>query len=817
MRSAFGLTLLFPVLCSIPLHAAPQPPLICPGGVPLGWIELTVAPPVGGAAREIQAVNRILEGDRISYRPVHIQAIEKTKARIALLLVPSDGSRILVFDPQPADKAASWTVPFRAQLATLVWGPEGLDKAKVTSLVARDNDLIAQLADYAAKTEETQALIQAITQQQALDTGQNVDAAVAGFAGKFSSTKIDRTQPPDAQLGVLLHGVNPSLSAYDPLAQNPAQQAAQSAGLAAAVAGLFFGNGVGIAATGGAVLVNLHSLLFPHTEFLSALAQEGTRAPGAMDETTKATGLCGGKAAVAARTELAFLWAMRIPDAPAPTLALPAAENLPIGAKSSIPLEADSKDWKLVPRVRNWRLVSADGAATVPISAQVNVAAKTIEVDLASPKLKAGTWKLAAYWDWDPIAVSGDLVLHNFSAFHAAHLTPKSQDELTQGAGTLDLELTGDDFEFVRKIEYKKQGDPFAQAQTLPFQFPKVPPAGPEMSLEVRLDAKPLAPGNYNFLIAQSDEKVHSMPFRVLSPRPSISSTPMVLNTNAEPQTVVLHGTGLDRISEISADHARISLADGGSDSQRSIGVKLDSGLATGTLLTLRFKATDFEEPFVVPGAFLIAGPRPAITTVRESSQGNLGIARNPGEMAANSLISFEIGVVHAAAVSAVDLTCESSDVSLLKIKMGEATQDVKLSRESRDTLFLLFRPDAVGQSGCVVMATLLTLASGQSERRKLGSIVQLPQIDSFQLSNEKAGDASYYAALEGRDLETIAKVGWDAANGTAVDAIPTPLAGPGNRESLRVVIPWPAPAPHAPLYIWLRGEDRGRLTSAQY
>jgi hypothetical protein len=41
--------------------------------------------------------------------------------------------------------------------------------------------------------------------------------------------------------------------------------------------------------------------------------------------------------------------------------------------------------------------------------------------------------------------------------------------------------------------------------------------------------------------------------------------------------------------------------------------------------------------------------------------------------------------------------------------------------------------------------------------------------------------------------------------------------AGGDNKESLRVAIPWPAPAPHAPLYIWLRGEERGRLTSAQY
>jgi hypothetical protein len=239
-------------------------PLMCPGGAPLGRFVLEVAPRSSGAPLAIGTVNQLEAGETISYRPVDIMAAAKKKVRVALLLVPSDGSKILVFDPKPAAEPASWTVPFRTQLVSLVWGPEGLNKAKVASLVAKNNELIGQLADYATKTEETQALIQAITQQQTLDTGQNVDAAVAAFAQQYPSARIDPTQSTSAQLGTLLRGVNPSLSAYDPLAQNPQQQAAQTAGLAAAVAGLFFGNGVGLAATGGAVLVNLHSVLFPN-------------------------------------------------------------------------------------------------------------------------------------------------------------------------------------------------------------------------------------------------------------------------------------------------------------------------------------------------------------------------------------------------------------------------------------------------------------------------------------------------------------------------------------------------------------------------
>jgi hypothetical protein len=71
---------------------------------------------------------------------------------------------------------------------------------------------------------------------------------------------------------------------------------------------------------------------------------------------------------------------------------------------------------------------------------------------------------------------------------------------------------------------------------------------------------------------------------------------------------------------------------------------------------------------------------------------------------------------------------------------------------------------------------------------------------------------------LKGRDLDVIEKTGWDARNGVRVDYVPEPV--PGNNTSLqtiRIAVPWPAPAPHAPLYVWLRGEGEGRQTTLTY
>lgn len=463
--------------------------------------------------------------------------------------------------------------------------------------------------------------------------------------------------------------------------------------------------------------------------------------------------------------------------------------------------------------------------ASIPVKAQVNTTAKTIDLDLSDSRLKPGNWKLGGSWDWDSLAVSGTIVLHNLSRFTGARLTPESQDQLTAGTGMVDLDLTGDDFEFVRKVEYKKQGDPFAEPEAVPFHLAKEPANGPENSIKVRLDAKPLATGNYVFLIAQTDGKEHEAPFKVLPAPPTITGTPILLNSGMESQTVTLRGSGLDRIEQISAtDHAdvKFELGDAHGEDSRNVTVRLTSGssphpIPDGTLLSVQMKVTNFEQPVSADDVFQVTGPKPVISSVRESVQEIPGVATHPDEIGANSLVSFEMNVAHASVISEADLSCDNGEYSPLKIKPGDVKDDLKFTQESADTVFLAFRPRSVGPPGCGVMVRLVTAKNGASERRKLGTIVLLPQIDSFDISSDKAGDSSWFGTLKGRDLEGITKVGWNASVGTAVDAIPTPVAGAGNHETLRVAVPWPAPSPHASLYVWLRGESQGRQTSAKY
>ena len=771
MRLALFLCLLEPLFAALPPA--------CPAGTPLGSFQISVAPTGTGVLRQIQTVNQLLPGYRISYLPAKLNTPDKKKARISLVLVPSDHGKVKVFDPEPADSSVEWTVPFRTEIAGIVYGPQGLNKGKVDRLLTKNDELAGQLADYAQKTEETQALIQAISQeQQALNTGQNVDAAVVSFASRYPGAKLDRTMPADQQLLTLVHSVNPALSAYDPLAQSPMQRASQSAGLAAAVAGLFFGSNVGLAASGGALLLNMHSLFFPNTEFRSALAQP-------VPDHKMQTALCGNKTASASRTELAFLWATRIPDSDAPEIALTKAEHLPIGAQSTVGVTVKARAESLAGRVQGWKLVSDDGKVSVPLAVRFSAEAKTLEFKTDNPKLKAGLWRLAGDWDWAPLTVAGKLELRSFSRFDKAHLTPDSHDRLTQSNGKCLVDLEGDDFEFVSKVAYKSLDDRFAQPSTIPFHV-----AG-SATLETQLDPKSLGAGRYEFLIAQSDGKEHEVPFRVLPAPPEITNLPLIVNEGSESESFTLKGAGLDRIEGFSAEHARVVWGRGD-----NIVVRLDPAVKEGDRIALQMKVREFDRPVALPGALVVAGPRPEIAAVHRSQGQDAGVELRPGEIAAGSFVSFALDMVHAPVVSGVRLSCGGNGGIVVKLAPGSS--------------YLSFNTSAVGQPGCAAMAEAMTPDSGTSLPKSLGTIVRVPHIEGFEVGDRKADENTYLGSLKGQDLDAIERIGWDAKTGTPVTAIPV---ANGTGETLQIAVPWPAPSPHAPLYIWLRGESAGRLT----
>jgi hypothetical protein len=789
----------------------------CTTGAAIGTFDLRVQPDPDASPRVIRSINILKPGGKVLYRPVDIPAADRKDAEVTLVLLPAgevtEHTQVTVLDPKPAKDAAEWVIPFRVGSLAVVFGPQGLEAKKVGALMEKNREMVLQLADYAEKTQATEALISAlVTQSAEPNSSQNVDTAMRAFAAQYGSTpgKLDRTATGDQQALAMLKALNPSLASYDPLTTQPSARMAQSASLATAVAGLFLGNSVGLAAGGAAVLVNMRTMMFPNTEFRSALVQP------TKDETMS---LCG-KRDAKSHTRIAFLWAMRVPDQAAPALALSAAAHVPLGLKSSLALKRVSADeWKTVDRAHSWRLEPLDSSAK-PVPVTVRTASENaLELDLARATPAPGAYRLSADWDWTPIRVDGEVSVHPVPNLSAARLTPASRDRLVEGAGQLTVELAGPDFQFVEKVELQKVGDRRNAPAAVPFDLVKGKRGGTQERISLDLDTRTMERADYLLQLTQSDGKRQDVPVRVLPPNPKLANTPIRVNLGEKEQTITLEGSGLDRITHISAEGAQVELAPGGNAGARRAIVRLGSTAERGQRISLVLSIADHESPSEVKEALAVAGPRPKIAQVQPALPSELTVGLAPGELPAGSAVSFAMRVNPPAEQPRVSVACAEARRTLtaLNLRPGERAGTARAGSAGDGVLFVSFDPGEVGQPGCQLQAVVETEAEGRSDPGPLGRVLRLPRIEALEVTSEKLDDATYAATLRGQDLEMVEKTGWDSDHGTPVRGLPAPVAGDSRLQVLSIALPWPSPGPRSPLYVWLRGETKGRRTTAKY
>ena len=796
------------ILVAAPALASPEGsevpvPRGCTGSVSLGSFKIAVRPSAKAPTLPLKSVSLIPAGSRLIWDPVHLPPHASEKEEVVALLVPQGGDAVVSLGARKAGGHAEWDLPQVPEVIALIVGPSGLSVGKVKSLVAHNEDLLLQLADYAEQTSEVETLVQELADAET--SGGGTDAALKGFSSQFGVAvpKLDATANPGQQASLLLRAVLPTANSYDPLAST-ATQMQESVGLAATVAGLFFGNGVALAAGGTALFANLKGVMFPGTEFRSAFAQANAG---------DALALCTKNAAVKSRTHLAYLWAYRVPDLKPPVVALAGATHLAVGSKSTVKLKvADGSSAKDLARAHNWRLIPTVQGAQAAVGVSV-ASPDSIQVDLSKSKAPPGEYRLAAGWDWDPISL-GTIWLHPYGDFSQVKLAPGSSAKLIEGNGISTVRLTGADFEFVEKVQWKKQGVKTAKVSDLHFDLPSGKDAGPQHTLDVDIDTA--AQGSYALLVSQSDGKTHEVPVTVLPPNPTVSSLPLRVNVGEDRQRVRLAGTGLDEIQTIATEAG--SLTGAGAKREWTGEIQLKSGARPGQRFAMVLQVKGLEQPLVLPDAIEVVGPRPHITGLRKSMPGNLGVDLHEEELPAGITLGLVLQVKNLSGRPRVDLGCASGGLRRpLKLSPDEPSGGAALSFAGPGELYLSFDPGSVGYPGCVISAAVITDPEGRSDEMKLGRVVRIPRLDQFTLTSEPAGPNAYAGILKGSDLDLVEKAGWDPQQGLPVDAIPTPVPGEPGKQTLRISLPWPAPAPHAPLYVWLRGESEGRKTAVTY
>lgn len=785
--------------------AETPPPPLCPAGGPLGAIRLRVRAPGDGGTLPFRTINHLSEGDTILYTPI-LRAHERRPGEVSLVLVPArrdrDSDPLIVTDPKPARNPQEWKVRRTISLAALVYGPSGLSKKKVKRFLAQDDLLIAQLADYAARTEQTEALLQAL--ENANSSSASVNAALSGFASQYGlAVTLDKSAPPAAQAETLFATMNPQLASYNPLAPSPASRVGQTASLATAAAGLFFGNPIGLAAGGTAMLLDLRAIAFPDTQFRSSFAQVLPRRHG--------LNLCGQTGAVAPHTRIAYIWATRIPNTPRPSIQIGATNFIPEGGKTPIPVQVPPLEWKYLERARSWTL--DNGVTQTPVRVLKLGNQKALEIDLPKGKVPPGDYRLRGYWDWTPFEATGTIHVRPLGNMAEARLQPASQDRLLADSGKVAVTLTGADFEFTTDAELKEAGNEFAVAQPVRFLLPDGLRAGPQHHIDVQIDTAKLSPGTYNLLLSQGDHAPQAIPLKILAPPPSIDNLPILANQGAAAQHYVLQGKNLDRLDRMEAPDAVLVLGQTSSDhTQRNMTVQLKPGIKPGKVFPVTLYLRDRIEPVVLHNALQIVGPLPRIVSARLSLPKGLDISLNPGEAPAGSFLTAVLDVKNIEPRSLIRLACASEIGPHPKLHIGEQTSSYNLQQLSQDQLFLSLNTSGF-PAGCSLQALIDNDGLGRSQPFTLAHLIRLPRIESFAAGATADANGMRPYTLTGYDLEMIGEAGWEADSGTNVADLPAPIPGEGQKQTLQIELPNP-PGAKAPLFIWLRGETAGRATT---
>lgn len=745
----------------------------CVGSAAITTFRLSASPATGGSSvwMPIRQINNLPSGYRVRYQPGAVPPDMSKDGAVALVLVPKTGDgQMQVLQPGPAATTTEWTVPFDTSVVLLVFAPQGFEEKRLTNIVSRDPALISALAEYADQTNDLEATLEALAQ---LDD----DTEAALEPGRAST-------PTELALLALVRALNPAVSSYDPLG---AGRRAGPTSVMGRGANMFFENAGGF--PGAEVLPAAKQFLLPDAEFRSVYA----------------AGAEGGSMTLCAqrqprtRNKVAYVWAYRLTNAPAPVAQVVGnVVDIPIGLRASVPLKMQGgANWDLLSRVTDWGLVSPSGGAPLHIKARPSATARELRLDLRGFSGLPGLYGIEGRWDWGAVRMNGAVRLHQLDDLSAAALTPESHDKLVINTGLVALDLTGANLRFIDRAWLHRPESERHVAVDLPAKRD-----GPADHLRIEVDTDGLHAGEYRLALTRIDGVMTDIPVHLLPAAPRIESAAVRLNVGESSQTVMLHGTDLDRIEAIESSLATIELRPASSNgTQREAVIRLRPAATRGASLDLAARVAGRSGLLRFPGVFQVAPARPRIVSGRAATPADLPVPLREGEFPAGSYVSFTLRF-EAATPPSLMLKCDGSSNSIPQT----------YTTPEPGTLFFSIDPGSIGNTGCKLMAILESSESGASDPLALGTVLRVPRIEKFTVTNDPA-PGGYTAILEGWDLESIERTGWNATLGLSTTELPRSLTGQGAKQTLRIAMPWPSPTPKSPLFVFLRGESQGRAT----
>lgn len=763
----------------------------CTGGTEAARIRMEVRRPDGGDLRSLARIKRIEKGSRILYKGIDMPQDLKNNARVTLAVSPAEegaNASLTLLEFKPAAIATEWVIPFRTSMVVFVMGPQGLDEKRVTTMVTRDQDLLAALADYADQTEEIEATV-ALLSEMDEDEEQDGDAVL----------RLNRADPGDRAAFAVLRAMNTSMMAANPMGAGKRQGPVTM--MNKATVGFF--ENAGALFPGGGALNEIKPFFFPDTDFRAAFVQPSG----------ESLSLCVPRTMARTRNRQVYLWARRILDVPAPTVLLASKLRAAIGTKAPVGLRIEKpSQWAHVEQVDRWTLTPVSGGEALAVRATVYPADRALDLDLRGFPGKPGRYLLRGDWDWQQVNVRGELELAALGDLRQARVAGPPQG-LIEGRGPALLPLEGTDFEFVERVTLRPEGADAEFGRSLPFLLRQGRRGGLQDRMDVEVDTRLLRAGGYLLALAQADGRARELPVRVQPDDVRIDNLPLRVASGAGTHRLLLRGAGLERLTGATVEGGTVTLEPVLRPGERWMSVEMKSA-AQGGKLELAFAVNGSDDRRRFPEAIAVLGPRPKLQGVRTSVPEDLGVTLRQGEIPAGAFSSFALQMDAGVSAAALVITCGDRT---LRLGLGERSAQGSLTQPGDGTLFLSLDPASLLRPQCSLTAALETSEGLLSEPAALGRPVRVPRVDSIEVTGEKLTDGNYAATLTGQGLELIEQTGWSTGNGAKVTALPSPVAGPPMRQTLRIGMPWPSPAPRSPVVIWLRGESEGRTTTARY